>query len=116
MIQGEPPKGSEPPPDGAPDSGVDGLVAEYLEALDRGEAPDREALIARNPRHAAELRRYFADEDFVGLVVPRPPDWSVSSAVPPVPSPRGSGPVRFGRYELLEEVACGGMSYRLQGE
>ncbi|MGQ9590289.1 MAG: WD40 repeat domain-containing serine/threonine-protein kinase [Planctomycetota bacterium] len=116
MIQGEPPKGSEPPPDGAPDSGVDGLVAEYLEALDRGEAPDREALIARNPKHASALRRYFANDGFLGTVIPRPPDWSVSSAVPPVPSPRGSGPVRFGRYELLEEVACGGMSYRLQGE
>lgn len=116
MSPGDRPEASESPRDDPADSGgssdasVDGILAEYFAAVDRGENPDREALIARNPRHADELRRYFADDDFVGSLVPRTPEWSASSAVPPVPSPGEGGAVRFGRYDLLAEVACGGMS------
>ena len=41
------------------------VLGEYLQRLDRGEAVDREQLLARHPELAEELRSYFADSDEV---------------------------------------------------
>jgi tRNA A-37 threonylcarbamoyl transferase component Bud32 len=96
------------------------VLADYLEARRRGRAPDREDLLRRHPDLAGELQSFFADQDRAGR-----PDETVSlPAAPPPASVRASteppggaadagaapGAVhRFGDYELLEEVARGGM-------
>ena len=40
---------------------LDEILAKYQQAIDEGELPDSEQLIREHPRHANELRQYFAD-------------------------------------------------------
>ena len=72
------------------------VLAEYLEALERGEAQDRQAWLARYPEFADELADLFASQDELAPL-----------RSPPVVPP---GKIRyFGDYELLEEIGRGGM-------
>jgi WD40 repeat protein/tRNA A-37 threonylcarbamoyl transferase component Bud32 len=99
---------------------VNEAIAAYLEAADAGQAPDRKAFIAHHPDIAADLEAFFADQDqFERLaeplnpstVVPSPdgaeaPTLGSSKTVTAAPGER----IRyFGDYELLEELARGGM-------
>jgi|GEM_PF-3287207 len=114
-----------------------GVLAEFLDASRAGRAPDRTRLLADHPDLAGELEAFFADHDRMQhLVEPAgPPGAPGRGAAEPgsaVPTPdprsmptialdagksvewsdgRGSGPIlrRFGDYELLEEIARGGM-------
>src|SRR5262249_2549421 len=92
---------------------VNEVLAAYLEAVEAGLAPDRDEMLARHPDLAAELKAFFADRDqFAQLVGPRQ-----QAAEPPPLAPGESrttdsllGMVRYvGDYELLEEIARGGM-------
>ncbi len=79
---------------------LDEVVASYLRALDRGEAPPRSEVLARHPELRAELEEFFASEDHAARVAAE-----LSAAAPdPLPA-RG----RLGDYELLGEIARGGM-------
>jgi len=44
---------------------IDAIIADYLRAIDAGNAPDRSALLAKHPEFANELRAFFADLDGV---------------------------------------------------
>ena len=68
------------------------IVEAYLLALDAGERPDREALVARHPEHAGALRAFFADQD------------RLLGAAGPLAPPRVGRIV--GYYELLEEIVA----------
>ncbi len=102
----------------AQDRRVQAILHDYLWALDKGQAPDREEIIRRHPELAGELRAVFADEDELNrlarFVRPAPtPEMAEPPTVPPdeTPVPDGAlGTVRYFRdYELLEEIARGGM-------
>src|SRR5262249_5224455 len=82
---------------------LDEVVTAYLRALQAGERPDRRELLARHPDLAEELAEFFADRDRLEHVV-----GPIRSALPPCPPP-GTRVGSFGDYELLEEVARGGM-------
>jgi WD40 repeat protein/tRNA A-37 threonylcarbamoyl transferase component Bud32 len=95
---------------------VNRVIADYLEAQRVGQAPDSAELLAQHPDLAAELASFFADrEQFERLAEPlRPADKGVAEA--PTLAPGGTAPpspgttVRyFGDYELLQEIARGGM-------
>src|SRR5260370_32777041 len=104
------------------------ILAAYLRAVDAGQAPSRQELLARHPELAAELQAFFADQDEldqlaeplrpVPAATPRPaellkpdvgaagaPTVGAAGAVPPAPPAR---PSRFPDYERLEERAPGG--------
>jgi eukaryotic-like serine/threonine-protein kinase len=95
------------------------VIAAYLQAVEAGEAPDRGAIIATHPELAEELAGFFADCDqFEHLMAPfRGP--VPTTLFPASPTSGGSGVDevigrRFGDYELIAEIARGGMGVIFQ--
>jgi len=101
------------------------LVA-YYEAAEDGDGLDRRALLDRHPELAADLADYFAVQDQLHrLAEPlRPPEWNASNdgtnQVEPDPlgaivaemaasRPVSDGDRDLGDYEVLGEIARGGM-------
>ena len=75
-------------------------VASYLQALDAGAAPDQGDWLERYAEVADDLRAFFADQE------------RLHHLAEPLRglAPTGDTPARsFGDYELLEEIARGGM-------
>lgn len=121
-----------PPPDPSY-SLLETLLAGYLEAEAAGQAPSRAALVAQHPEHAAELQAFWEGHDKLrqtaGHAIPsagdpssklpataeRTLDFVSSETDRPNHSPNLAGTlalgekVLFGDYELLEEIARGGM-------
>src|SRR5262245_1767934 len=91
------------------DRRLDSVVAEYLDAVASGAVLDRNEWLARHPDLADDLRLFFADHDrLIELGAP------LRDVAPPAPMETSDsfplGTVRyFGDYELLEEIARGGM-------
>jgi serine/threonine-protein kinase len=97
------------------------VLAAYLESVDAGWAPPRAALLERYPAFHRELVAFFAAHDEVhSLAEPFRPE----EPTPAGASPTGTAtvgldpdsvkqpmelPSSFGDYELLEEIARGGM-------
>jgi len=85
---------------------VDEVLAEFMRRVDAGESVTPEELLAAHPDLVNELRSYFADVD---LLVPH----TVASETPTATHlGEQSPPMKihyFGDYELLEEIARGGM-------
>jgi WD40 repeat protein/serine/threonine protein kinase len=108
---------SEPKEPTAHEQILDEVVAEYLQAVESGQAPDRTALLHRHPELAPELEEFFRDQDqFDRLVAPirsgESPAGQPSTA--DLDEPRAEADTlpplrRLGDYELLEELARGGM-------
>jgi WD40 repeat protein len=104
---------------GAPNR-LDAIVAAYLREVAAGRAVDRQELLSRHPELAAELAAFFRDEDQFGrFVAPlrdngpasQPPTAAQAKDRPAEPSSATldlSRPL-FGDYELLGEIAHGGM-------
>ena len=91
---------------------VNELIAQYLQAVAAGQAPDRPALLAAHPDLADDLEAFFADHDGVKhLAEPmRAPQAVTRSETATGACPAPLGTVRyFGDYELLAEIASGGM-------
>src|SRR5262245_59003526 len=87
---------------------LDAALADYMERADRGEAIDRESFIAQHPDLAEDLRSYFRGSDEFERMVGAIP--STAEYGPPESLHDLGTLVRyFGDYELLEEIARGGM-------
>jgi hypothetical protein len=84
---------------------VNEVIADYLDAVAAGKRPDREEILAKHADLADELRAFFADRDRLAEAAE-----AITQAPrePAVEAPLGTGRY-FGDYELLEEVARGGM-------
>jgi WD40 repeat protein len=91
---------------------LDAVIAGYMLAVEAGEVPNRQDLLDRHAEHADALRAFFADLDRMdrvasplrlagGLEATGSADANGHTAPPTVRY--------FGDYELLEEVARGGM-------
>lgn len=103
---------------------VDEVIATYLEALDVGESPDPKEVIAAHSDLADELTLFFANCDQFERVarplltaagVPNRQQPHIDLSPPHESSESSSGTAggtnahSFGDYELLEEIARGGM-------
>src|SRR6516165_8408192 len=93
-------------------------IAAYLRSAEAGQTPDLETWLAQHADLAEELRSFLADRDEFRRLAEElpaaPPTGGVAEAetVPPGAAPADPklGTVRdFGDYELLEEIARGGM-------
>jgi eukaryotic-like serine/threonine-protein kinase len=98
------------------------VLAAYLEAVEAGQQPKQEEWIARYPDLAAELTEFFANQErLANLAAPlraaapaQAPFTGEDATLPPEPNAANGPPpgtkVRYFRdYELLEEIARGGM-------
>jgi WD40 repeat protein/tRNA A-37 threonylcarbamoyl transferase component Bud32 len=85
------------------------VLAAYLQDVEAGKNPDREELLAQHPDLAADLRSFFLENDRMRRLV----DLQDAPTINPelsAPAPGVFAQVRyFGDYELLEEIARGGM-------
>ena len=93
---------------------ADAAVAEYLEAIESGAPPDLEEFLARHADAGAALREFLADYQAVERLSPRIAPATAASAhttgrMPAGKYPRLKLPRVFGNFELLEEIARGGM-------
>jgi serine/threonine protein kinase/WD40 repeat protein len=98
---------------------LDEVIASYLEAVEAGQAPDRAAWFAQHPDLAEELRAFLAIHDQMEQFgAPLRALKSEEAAAREAPTQAVGaasadavlGKVRyFGDYELLEEIARGGM-------
>ena len=83
--------------------GLDEIIAGYLEAEEAGEPLAAAELIAAHPEFADELREFFTDRDVLRSAA-RPLADAVIMRRPVLENIR-----YFGDFELLEEIARGGM-------
>ena len=83
-------------------SELDEIIAEYIRADEAGQAPDRTEFLSRCEEFRSELEEFFANRDRMERLAQ-----SLRSESQPAPL---LGTVRyFGDYELIEEIARGGM-------
>ena len=101
---------------------LNAILLAYVEAVESGQRPDREALLRRHPEFAAELTEFFAGEarldnwaEPLHPLLPAPPSDNGKSTET-VSSNSIGGSVSalplsgaFGEYDLLEEIGRGGM-------
>ena len=94
---------------------LQGVLADYLQAVEAGQTPDRQEMLARHPDLADELASFFANrEEFAQLAGPAAPPPSETPTVG-ADGPTDGVPLvgenlrYFGDYEILEEIARGGM-------
>jgi tRNA A-37 threonylcarbamoyl transferase component Bud32 len=91
---------------------LEDVIAAYLQAVDAGKAPDRQELLARHPDLVDPLQAFFADHDRMKQAAAPPPANEAPTLapgeIPPGAAPLGRVPY-FGDYELLQEIARGGM-------
>jgi serine/threonine protein kinase len=90
------------------DSRIDAAIAEFLQAAETGTPPERDAWLAKYPDLRGELEQFLADRSaFRRAAEPLDPDKTMA---PVTEAANDSHIVRyFGDYELLEEIARGGM-------
>jgi serine/threonine protein kinase len=87
---------------------VDGIIADFLEAVDSGQRVDRQEWLRRHPHAADALAEFFTDQDgFAGRLAPLKQCLGGEEGVDDLVLPEVGTLV--GNYELLEEIARGGM-------
>jgi len=85
------------------------VLVEYLRRVDKGEQIDQAQFIAEHAEFADELREYFETAGQIERMA-APIEETLDSDSPSTTSPPPLDVIRyFGDYELLEEVARGGM-------
>lgn len=90
----------------ADDPRLENILAAFINACEAGSPPDRQELLALHPDLAAELRQFFAGRDRMhNLAAPFRP----ASDFPSSPLAAGQHLSYVGNYEILEEIARGGM-------
>ena len=92
---------------GSAPKSLDDLLAECIAAEESGRAIDADALSRQHPEHAVELRKFLANRDQMRRLA-EPLQGAAAGAARR--NGHALGKVRyFGDYELVQEIAAGGM-------
>ena len=93
---------------------LESILHGYLQAVDAGQHPDREELLRKHPDLADDLREFFRDQAKVDQLAQSLQQAHVADVT--IGAEEAAGNVNglpciryFGDYELLEEIARGGM-------
>ena len=105
-----------PETNGALSQHVDAAIAEYLNAVKRGAPPARDEFISQHKEIAAELEQFLADHHALdgaaqAIAKRASTDHAANSTgrAAVLVRPSLTSPQRFGNFELIEEIARGGM-------
>jgi len=93
-------------------SSLDAVIASYLQAVEAGQVPNRQELLDQHPEIAGQLHAFFTDLDRMDQIASPLRLAGGLDATNAVEADGHTGlpTVRyFGDYELLEEIARGGM-------
>jgi serine/threonine protein kinase len=85
---------------------LESVIADYIRACDAGAAPDQDGILKQHPELADDLRDFFAQRDQLNQLAAPMRELGDSLAARIGPGKRIS---YVGDYELLEEIARGGM-------
>src|SRR5262245_34337985 len=101
---------------------VNAAIAAYLNAVDSGQPPDRDAFLKQHAHLAPELEAFLSDQARLGALFPPTPDASLASTGPdlsprePPTTPEAGGPTATaeppggaGRLQVVEPIGQGGM-------
>ncbi len=89
---------------------LDQIIAAYLQAVEAGQVPNRQDLLDRHPELTEPLRAFFADFDRIDRHAAPLRLAGVANGPHPSSGSKALPTIRyFGDYELLEEIARGGM-------
>jgi tetratricopeptide (TPR) repeat protein len=97
---------------------LDAILTAYLKAVDAGQPPDRQELLAGHGDLAADLQEFFAEQDRFArwteplrqiLQTDAPVTTPAGAATPGAPAFDLTTRPLFGDYELLAEIGRGGM-------
>jgi outer membrane protein assembly factor BamB/tRNA A-37 threonylcarbamoyl transferase component Bud32 len=98
----------------ARDQRLEEILLAYLEAVEAGQAPGREEFLASHPAFAAELAAFLDGRECIQrLAAPLQQLSTEPTTLPPTDTAPPDTPLQmvrsFGDYELLQEIARGGM-------
>ena len=95
------------------DRQLEQLMAEYLHSVDRGATLDRDKLLEEHPQLADDLASFFRNQDAIArLAAPLKAEAALDPTLDAGQTAAVGDSVRvryFGEYELVEEIARGGM-------
>ena len=94
------------PDDANRDRALESIIADYIRACEAGNPPDRQAILVCHPELADVLRQFFAQHDHMNQLVEPIRDFADDQFQSVGPGHQIS---YVGNYELLEEIARGGM-------
>ena len=97
---------TKPDDDADRDQLLEAVIADYIRADETGLAPDRREILERHPELADELRQFFGQRDRMNQMVE--PIRGFGDALAQAVRP-GQKLNYVGNYELLTEIARGGM-------
>ena len=102
------PENSMTPPDDDADRDqqLEAVIADYIRACESGTSPNRREILERHPELADELRQFFGQRDRMNQMAE--PIRGFGDALAQAVGP-GRQLNYVGNYELLEEIARGGM-------
>ncbi len=93
------------------DRPLESILAELLEAEDAGNAANIDELVRKHPQFAVELRGFLANRAYLARIAASSIDVSRHKSPLAGPAPSSAAPALglIGDYELLDEIASGGM-------
>lgn len=91
------------------DSRLQAILLAYLQAVDAGERPDHLQIIEQHPDLRSELTEFFADAARLDQLARSLNTASYGDVLEANPPPNIATIRYFGDYELIEEIARGGM-------